>query len=151
MTRPPLPPFDEASARKKVQAAEDAWNTREPERVAAAYTPDTVWRNRSEFLTGREEVVEFLTRKWAKEQDYALRKSLWAFTDDRIAVRFQYEWHDDDGQWWRSYGNENWEFDADGYMRRREASINDVAIAEGERRIFGKRPEEEYGAPLPLR
>ena len=151
MTRPPLPPFDEASARKKVQAAEDAWNTREPERVAAAYTPDTVWRNRSEFLTGREEVVEFLTRKWAKEQDYALRKSLWAFTDDRIAVRFQYEWHDADGQWWRSYGNENWEFDAEGYMRRREASINDVAIAEGERRIFGKRPEEEYGAPLPLR
>ncbi len=151
MTRPPVPPFDEASARKKVQAAEDAWNTRDPEKVAAAYTPDTVWRNRSEFLTGRDEVVAFLTRKWAKEQDYALRKSLWAFTDDHIAVRFQYEWHDDDGQWWRSYGNENWEFDGDGYMRRREASINDVAIAEDERRIFGKRTEAQQGAPLPLR
>jgi nuclear transport factor 2 (NTF2) superfamily protein len=151
MTRPPVPPFDEATARQKVQAAEDAWNTRDPEKVAAAYTPDTVWRNRSEFLTGRDEVVEFLTRKWAKEQGYALRKSLWAFTGDHIAVRFQYEWHDDDGQWWRSYGNENWEFDADGYMRRREASINDVAIAEDERRIFGRRPEEEQGAPLPLR
>ena len=150
MTRPPVPPFDEASARKKVQAAEDAWNTREPERVAAAYTPDTIWRNRSEFLTGRDEVVAFLTRKWAKEQDYALRKSLWAFTDDHIAVRFQYEWHDDDGQWWRSYGNENWEFDADGYMRRREASINDVAIGEDERWIFGPRPEAQHGAPLPL-
>ncbi len=151
MTRPPVPPFDEANARKKVQAAEDAWNTRDPEKVAAAYTPDTVWRNRSEFLTGREEVVEFLTRKWAKEQDYALRKSLWAFTDDHIAVRFQYEWHDDDGQWWRSYGNENWEFDPDGYMRRREASINDVAIGADERRIFGARTEEEQDAPLPLR
>ena len=151
MTRPPVPPFDAASARKKVQAAEDAWNTRDPEKVAAAYTPDTVWRNRSEFLTGREEVVEFLTRKWAKEQGYALRKSLWAFTDDHIAVRFQYEWHDDEGRWWRSYGNENWEFDADGYMRRREASINDVAIGEGDRRIFGTRPESERGAPLPLK
>jgi nuclear transport factor 2 (NTF2) superfamily protein len=150
MTRPPVPPFDEASARKKVQAAEDAWNSRDPERVAAAYTPDTVWRNRSEFISGREQVVAFLTRKWAREQDYALRKSLWAFTDDHIAVRFQYEWHDEDGQWWRSYGNENWEFDADGYMRRREASINDVAISADERRIHGPRPAEEQGAPLPL-
>jgi uncharacterized protein len=150
MSRPPLPPFDEASARKKVQAAEDAWNTREPERVAAAYTPDTVWRNRSQFVHGREEVVAFLIQKWERELDYALRKSLWAFTDDHIAVRFQYEWHDADGQWWRSYGNENWEFDADGYMARREASINDVAIDESERRIFGPRPEAEAGELIPL-
>ncbi len=150
MTRPPLPPFDAATAARKVQAAEDAWNTREPERVAAAYTPDTVWRNRSEFVHGREEVVAFLTRKWERELDYALRKSLWAFTDDHIAVRFQYEWHDADGQWWRSYGNENWEFDADGYMARREASINDVAIGEDERRIFGPRPAEEAGELIPL-
>jgi nuclear transport factor 2 (NTF2) superfamily protein len=150
MTRPPLPPFDAATAAKKVQAAEDAWNTREPERVAAAYTPDTVWRNRSEFVHGRDEVVAFLTRKWERELDYALRKSLWAFTDDHIAVRFQYEWHDADGQWWRSYGNENWEFDADGYMARREASINDVAIAADERRIFGARPAEEAGELIPL-
>ena len=151
MTRPPVPPFDEASARQKVQAAEDAWNTRDPERVAAAYTADSRWRNRSEFLSGREQIVEFLTRKWQREQDYVLRKSLWAFTADRIAVRFQYEWHDAAGQWWRSYGNENWEFDDDGYMRRREASINDVAIAESDRRISGPRPESERGAPLPLR
>ena len=149
--RPPVPPFDESSARKKVQAAEDAWNTRDPERVAAAYTPDTRWRNRDEFLEGREEVVAFLTRKWQREQDYALRKSLWAFTGDRIAVRFQYEWHDADGQWWRSHGNENWEFDAEGYMRRREASINDVAIEESQRRIFGARGEGERDDELPLR
>ncbi len=149
--RPPVPPFDEESARKKVQAAEDAWNTRDAERVAAAYTPDTRWRNRSEFLEGREEVVAFLRRKWEREQDYALRKSLWAFSDDRIAVRFQYEWHDADGQWWRSYGNENWEFDAEGYMRRREASINDVAIEESERRIFGPRTDAERNDDLPLR
>ncbi len=148
--RPPVPPFDEASARQKVQAAEDAWNTRDPQRVAQAYTPDTVWRNRSEFLTGRAEVEAFLTRKWEREQDYALRKDLWAYTDDRIAVRFQYEWHDADGQWWRSYGNENWEFDAEGYMRRREASINDVPIDETERRIFGPRPEAERGTGIPL-
>ncbi len=148
--RAPVPPFDEAAARKKVQAAEDAWNTRDPEGVAGAYTPDTRWRNRDEFLEGRDEVVAFLRRKWEREQDYALRKSLWAFSDDRIAVRFQYEWHDADGQWWRSYGNENWEFDADGYMRRREASINDVAIEESERRIFGPRPEAERGASIPL-
>ncbi len=151
MTRPPVPPFDEASARQKVQAAEDAWNTRDPERVAAAYTADSRWRNRSEFLSGRQQIVEFLTRKWQREQDYVLRKSLWAFTADRIAVRFQYEWHDAAGQWWRSYGNENWEFDAEGYMRRREASINDLAIAADERRLFGPRPESERAEPLPLR
>ena len=149
--RPPVPPFDEASARQKVQAAEDAWNTRDPERVAAAYTPDTRWRNRSEFLEGRDEVVAFLRRKWEREQDYALRKSLWAFTDDRIAVRFAYECRDAAGQWWRSYGNENWEFDAHGLMRRREASINDVAITEADRRIFGPRSEDERGVELPLR
>jgi nuclear transport factor 2 (NTF2) superfamily protein len=151
MTRTPVPPFDEAGARQKVQAAEDAWNTRDPERVAGAYTPDSVWRNRSEFFSGREEIVAFLTAKWEREHDYALRKSLWAYTADRIAVRFQYEWHDDDGQWWRSYGNENWEFDADGYMRRREASINDVPIAPDERRIRGPRPKDEHDAALPLR
>ena len=151
MTRPPVPPFSEETARQKVQAAEDAWNTRQPERVAAAYTPDTVWRNRSEFLTGREEVQAFLTRKWERELDYALRKSLWAFTGNRIAVRFQYEWHDADGQWWRSHGNENWEFDDDGYMARREASINDVAIDESDRRIFGPRAESERGQDIPLR
>ncbi len=149
--RPPLPPFDEASARQKVQAAEDAWNTRDPERVAGAYTPDSRWRNRSEFLVGRAEIVAFLTAKWQREQDYALRKSLWAWSENRIAVRFQYEWHDGTGQWWRSYGNENWEFAADGYMERREASINDVAIAEGDRRIFGPRPESDGDQPLPLR
>ena len=149
--RPPVPPFTEQTARQKVQAAEDAWNTRDPERVAPAYTPDTRWRNRSEFLEGRQEVVAFLQRKWAREHDYALRKSLWAFSDDRIAVRFQYEWHDDTGQWWRSYGNENWEFDAEGYMRRREASIDDVRIDEAERRITGPRPESEQGQDLPLR
>ncbi len=148
--RPPVPPFDEATARQKVQAAEDAWNTRDPERVAAAYTPDTRWRNRDEFLEGREEVVAFLRRKWEREQDYALRKSLWAFTDDRIAVRFQYEWHDAEGRWWRSHGNENWEFDAEGYMRRREASINDVAIEESERRIHGPRAAGD-DSDLPLR
>ena len=146
--RPPVPPFDEASARQKVQAAEDAWNTRDPEKVAAAYTPDTRWRNRSEFLEGREQVVAFLRRKWEREQEYALRKALWAFTDDRIAVRFQYEWHDADGRWWRSYGNENWEFDSEGYMRRREASIDDVAIDESERRIFGPRSDDEGVLPL---
>ncbi|MDP9417371.1 MAG: nuclear transport factor 2 family protein [Actinomycetota bacterium] len=149
--RPPVPPFDEAAARQKVQAAEDAWNTRDPHRVAQAYTPDTVWRNRSEFLTGRGEVEAFLTRKWERELDYALRKELWACSGNRIAVRFQYEWHDADGQWWRSYGNENWEFDDEGYMRRREASINDVRIDESERRIFGSRPEAERGTIIPLR
>ncbi|MFK4493280.1 nuclear transport factor 2 family protein [Dermacoccus sp. GAS27A] len=139
--RPPVPPFTAETAAAKVQAAEDAWNTREPERVAGAYTPDTVWRNRGESIVGRDAVIEFLTRKWAREHEYRLRKNLWAFTDDRIAVRFQYEWHDDDGQWWRSYGNELWHFDADGYMSRREASINDVAITEAERRVRPGRGE----------
>ena len=149
--RPPVPPFTEETARQKVQAAEDAWNSRDPERVAAAYTKDSQWRNRDEFLSGREEIVDFLTRKWARELDYALRKDLWAFTADRIAVRFQYESRDASGQWWRSYGNEQWEFDAEGYMRRREASINDVAIDESERRIFGPRPEAERGQSIPVR
>jgi uncharacterized protein len=148
--RPPLPPFTEETARQKVQAAEDAWNSRDPDRVALAYTLDSQWRNRSEFLTGREEIRAFLARKWQRELDYALRKDLWAFTADRIAVRFQYEWHDADGQWWRSYGNENWEFDEHGLMRRREASINDVAIAEEERRIEGPRPAGD-AAGIPLR
>jgi len=149
MTRPPVPPFTEATARQKVQAAEHAWNTRDAAKVAAAYTVDTVWRNRSEFLTGREQVQAFLVRKWERERDYALRKSLWAFTDDRIAVRFQYEWRDAGGQWWRSYGNENWEFDAEGYMARREASINDVAIEESDRRIHGPRADGD-DSELPL-
>lgn len=149
---PPLvPPFDENSARLKVQAAEDAWNTRDAERVAAAYTPDCQWRNRSEFVTGREQIVAFLTRKWQRELDYALRKSLWAWAADRIAVRFQYEWHDDADQWWRSYGNENWEFAANGLMRRREASINDVAIDVTDRRIFGPRSAAERDQTIPLR
>jgi uncharacterized protein len=147
--RPPVPPFTEETARQKVQAAEDAWNTRDPQKVASAYTEDSRWRNRDEFLTGRAEIEEFLRRKWDRELDYALRKDLWAFTDDRIAVRFQYEWHDAEGRWWRSYGNEMWEFDADGYMRRREASINDVPIDESERWILGSRPEgEDPGLPL---
>jgi nuclear transport factor 2 (NTF2) superfamily protein len=148
--RPPTPPFIEETAREKVQAAEDAWNTRDPRRVAAAYTEDSEWRNRDEFLRGRDEIIDFLTRKWARELEYALRKDLWAFTENRIAVRFQYECRDADGQWWRSYGNEQWEFDGQGYMRRREASINDVAISAEERRIFGSRPDSERGAPLPL-
>ena len=135
MSRPPLPPFTRESAEQKVQAAEDGWNSRDPKRVASAYTQDTQWRNRSEFVVGREAVEAFLARKWDKEQDYALRKQLWAFTDDHIAVRFQYEWHDAAGQWWRSHGNEQWEFDAHGLMRRREASINDVGITEAERRF----------------
>jgi nuclear transport factor 2 (NTF2) superfamily protein len=149
--RPPVPPFDEDGARQKVQAAEDAWNTREPQRVAGAYTVDSLWRNRSEFVQGRDAIEAFLTRKWAMEHEYALRKSLWAFRDNHIAVRFQYEWHDDTGQWWRSYGNENWEFDAAGYMARREASINDVPIDVADRRIFGPRGDDERGVDLPLR
>jgi uncharacterized protein len=149
--RPPLPPFDRAAALQKVQAAEDAWNTRDPERVAAAYTLDSVWRNRDTFFEGREAIVAFLVSKWERELDYALRKQLWSFGDDRIAVRFQYESHDRDGQWFRSYGNELWEFDADGLMRRREASINDVPITEAERRYFGPRPESERGRDIPLR
>ncbi|MEU7427611.1 nuclear transport factor 2 family protein [Streptomyces sp. NPDC040750] len=149
--RPPFPPFTRESALRKVQAAEDAWNTRDPERVASAYTPDSVWRNRDTFVAGREEIVAFLTRKWARERDYALRKSLWAFDGNRIAVRFQYECRDAAGQWWRSYGNELWEFDEHGLMSRREASIDDLAIAETDRRIHGPRPEAEHGADIPLR
>ncbi|WP_054814180.1 nuclear transport factor 2 family protein [Nocardia arizonensis] len=149
--RPPLPPFDAASARIKVQAAEDAWNTRDPDTVARAYTEDSRWRNRDEFFTGRAAIVEFLTRKWSIENDYALRKDLWAFEGNRIAVRFQYEWHDELGRWWRSYGNEQWEFTAEGLMSRREASIDDVGILESERRIFGARGSREWGAALPLR
>ncbi|TRV82059.1 nuclear transport factor 2 family protein [Streptomyces sp. 130] len=143
-------PFTRETALRKVQAAEDAWNTRDPHRVARAYTTDSVWRNRDTFVRGREEIVAFLARKWQREREYALRKSLWAFGDDRIAVRFQYEWHDAGGQWWRSYGNELWEFDEHGLMRRREASINDLAISEAARRIHGPRPEEQRGADIPL-
>ncbi|GAA1401748.1 nuclear transport factor 2 family protein [Pseudonocardia kongjuensis] len=140
-SRPPFPPFDEAGARKKVLAAEAAWNTRDPQKVALAYTPDTVWRNRDTWLTGRDEVVAFLTAKWERELDYALRKSLWVFGGNRIAVRFRYESRDADGQWWRSYGNENWEFADNGLMRRREASINDLRIAPEDRTIHGPRPD----------
>jgi nuclear transport factor 2 (NTF2) superfamily protein len=149
--RPPLPPFTAETAAQKVQAAEDAWNSRDPRRVALAYTEDSVWRNRDTFLTGRAEIVAFLTAKWERELDYVLRKSLWAFTDDRIAVRFQYEWHDTAGQWTRSYGNELWEFDAHGLMRRREASINDVPITAAERRCNGPRTAVEHGQEIPLR
>ena len=137
--RPPLPPFDAESAARKVQAAEDAWNSRDPARVALAYTVDSEWRNRNEFFSGREAIQAFLTRKWQKEHEYRLRKELWAYTGNRIAVRFEYEWHDDAGQWWRSYGNENWEFDARGLMQRRYASINDLAIAEADRKFHWAR------------
>ncbi len=150
MSRPPLPPFTRETAAQKVQAAEDAWNTRDPGKVSLAYTEDSVWRNRDRFVTGRDEIVAFLTNKWQREHDYALRKDLWAFEDDRIAVRFQYESRDESGQWWRSYGNELWEFDAEGLMKRREASIDDVAIDESERRIFGPRTDAERGAEQPL-
>jgi len=135
--RPPLPPFTEESARQKVEAAEDAWNTCDPEKVAGAYSADSAWRNRDEFFEGREAIVAFLERKWARELDYRLRKELWSFAGNRISVRFEYESRDPDGQWWRSHGNEQWEFDELGYMSRREASINDVAIEEGERRLAG--------------
>jgi nuclear transport factor 2 (NTF2) superfamily protein len=148
MSRPPLPPFNEASAAQKVRLAEDAWNTRDPQRVALAYTPDSVWRNRAEFLTGRDAIVAFLGRKWARELDYRLIKELWAFAGNRIAVRFAYEWHDDSGHWFRSYGNENWEFDAQGLMRRRIASINDLPIGEAERKYRwppGRRPDGHPG------
>ena len=149
LTKPPVPPFDEVSARQKVLAAEAAWNTRDPERVAGTYTIDSVWRNRSEFVEGRERIIAVLRAKWERELDYALRKDLWAFHDNRIAVRFQYEWHDTDGRWFRSYGNENWEFDENGFMRRREASINDVTITAANRRIFGPRPDgDTNGFPL---
>jgi nuclear transport factor 2 (NTF2) superfamily protein len=149
-TSPPLPPFSRAAAIEKVQAAEDAWNSRDPKRVAAAYTADSHWRNRGEHIVGTDEIVAFLTRKWQRELGYTLRKSLWSYHDNRIAVRFQYECHDTAGQWWRSYGNELWEFTAAGLMSRREASINDVAIAEPERRYFGPRTESEHGRDLPL-
>ena len=149
--RPPWPPFTEETARQKVQLAEDAWNTRDPERVAGAYSEDSVWRNRNEFLIGRAEIIEFLRRKWARELDYSLRKELWSFHGNRIAVRFQYESHDAAGQWFRSYGNELWEFTDDGLMSRREASINDAAIQAADRRIHGPRPEAEHGAAFPLR
>lgn len=143
--RPPFPPFDLDSALAKVQAAEDAWNTRDPNRVALAYTEDSAWRNRDVVLTGRDRIVEFLTAKWERELDYVLRKSLWGFRENRMAVRFQYEWHNADGQWFRSYGNELWEFADNGLMRRREASINDLPIGKAERRYFGHRPEGERG------
>lgn len=133
--RPPLPPFTEETSRQKVQAAENAWNSRDPERVSLAYTEDTEWRNRSEFLNGRAQVVDFLRRKWRRELDYRLRKELWVFHENKIAVRFEYEFHDAAGQWWRAYGNENWEFDERGLMRRRFASINDLAITEADRKF----------------
>lgn len=151
MSTPPLlvPPFTLETALLKVRAAENAWNTRDPDRVALAYTPDTVWRNRAEFPVGRDEVRAFLRRKWTKELDYRLVKELWCFAADRIAVRFQYEWHDDSGHWFRSYGNELWEFDAGGLMRRREASINDRPITPGQRKFFwpapGPRPDDHPG------
>jgi nuclear transport factor 2 (NTF2) superfamily protein len=146
--RLPLPPFDSSASLLKVRLAEDAWNTRDPERVSLAYTADSVWRNRTEFLQGRPAIVQFLTRKWSKEFDYRLIKELWAFTGDRIAVRFAYEWHDDSGNWFRSYGNEHWEFDASGLMRRRIASINDLPIHEAERKYrwpSGRRPDDHPG------
>ncbi len=154
MSRPPLPPYTRETAALKARMAEDGWNSRDPVKVSLAYTEDSIWRNRSEFLQGRAAIVEFLTRKWAKEHEYRLIKELWAFDNTFIAVRFQYEWHDDAGQWFCSYGNENWEFDAEGLMRRREASINDVKIAESARRFHwpapGPRPADHPGfAPVP--
>ena len=146
--RPPLPPFTRETAMQKVRMAEDGWNSREPQRVALVYTPDSRWRNRAEFIHGRDEIVAFLTRKWARELDYRLIKELWAFTDHRIAVRFAYEWRDDSGHWYRSYGNENWEFADNGLMRRRHASINDLPITETERLFhwpLGRRPDDHPG------
>ena len=142
--RPPFPPFDNESATIKVRMAEDAWNSRDPQRVSLAYTPDSVWRNRSEFLTGRDAIVQFLTRKWNKELDYRLIKELWAFHQNRIAVRFAYEWHDDSGNWFRSYGNENWQFNEYGFMQLRVASINDLPIRDKDRKYhwpLGRRPD----------
>ena len=139
--RPPFPPFIEETARQKIQAAEDGWNSRDPIRVSLAYTEDTEWRNRSEFLHGRAEVVEFLKRKWSRELDYRLRKELWAYTDNRIAVRFEYEYHDANGQWFRAYGNENWEFAPNGLMQRRFASINDLASHEADRKLRWERAQ----------
>src|SRR5678815_2270316 len=147
-TRPPLPPFTRESAIQKVRLAEDGWNSRDPEKVALAYTIDSRWRNRAEFPSGRPQIIEFLTRKWSKELDYRLIKELWAHDGNRIAVRFAYEWHDDSGHWYRSYGNENWEFDEHGLMRRRYASINDLSIKESERKYhwpLGRRPDEHPG------
>jgi nuclear transport factor 2 (NTF2) superfamily protein len=144
----PVPPFTAETAAQKARFAEDAWNSRDPERVALAYTEDSRWRNRAEFVTGRGEIIAFLRRKWARELDYRLIKEVWAFTGDRIAVRFAYEWRDDSGHWFRSYGNENWEFEASGLMRRRHASINDVPIAESERKFhwpLGRRPDDHPG------
>lgn len=138
-SRPPLPPFTLETARQKIQAAEDAWNSRDPDRVALAYTPDSEWRNRSEFLAGRDAIREFLRRKWQKENEYRLKKELWCFLENRIAVRFEYEWHDERGQWFRSYGNENWEFAENGLMRKRFASINDLAIKETDRKFRWER------------
>ncbi|TDF42224.1 nuclear transport factor 2 family protein [Alteromonadaceae bacterium M269] len=143
--RPPLPPFTAETAAQKVRLAEDGWNGRNPEKVSMAYTPDSAWRNRAEFVNGREEIKEFLTRKWNKELDYRLIKELWAFTDNRIGVRYAYEWHDDSGQWYRSYGNENWEFDENGLMQNRYACINDLPIKESERKFHwphGRRPDD---------
>ncbi len=148
MSRPPLPPFTAETAAQKARMAEDAWNSRDPARVALAYTADSQWRNRSEFLTGRAEIEAFLTRKWAKEGDYRLIKEVWAFHGARIAVRFAYEWRDAEGQWFRSYGNENWQFDAEGLMEHRHASINDLAITEADRKFhwpLGRRPEDHAG------
>ena len=146
--KPPLPPFTAGTAAQKARMAEDAWNSRDPDRVVQVYTEDTVWRNRAEFPVGREQVRGFLQRKWARELDYRLIKEVWAFTDNRIAVRFAYEWHDDSGHWYRSYGNENWEFNAQGFMQRRFASINDLPIARGERKFhwpLGRRPDDHPG------
>jgi nuclear transport factor 2 (NTF2) superfamily protein len=148
MTRPPLPPFTAETAAQKARLAEDAWNSRDPERVSLAYTEDSAWRNRAEFPRGRQEIVAFLTRKWARELDYRLIKEVWAFSGNRIAVRFAYEWRDDSGQWYRSYGNENWEFDGNGLMAKRFASINDKPIAEAERKFhwpLGRRPDDHPG------
>jgi len=147
-SRPPLPPFTHEAAVTKVRAAENAWNTRNPEKVSLAYTADSTWRNRAEFLSGRDEIVRFLERKWARELDYRLIKEIWAFSEARIAVRFAYEWHDDSGSWFRAYGNENWEFDEHGFMRRRIASINDLPIGESERKYhwpLGPRPDDHPG------
>jgi uncharacterized protein len=146
--RPPFPPFTAETAAQKVRMAEDAWNTRDPERVSLAYTPDSTWRNRSEFISGRQAIQQFLVRKWARELDYRLIKELWACHGNRIAVRFAYEWHDDSGNWFRSYGNENWEFNEQGFMQRRIASINDLPIATAERKYhwpLGRRPDEHPG------
>lgn len=147
-SRPPLPPFTAETAAQKARMAEDAWNSRDPARVALAYTPDSLWRNRAEFIRGRAEIEALLSRKWQREMDYRLIKEVWAFTENRIAVRFAYEWHDDSGQWYRSHGNEQWQFDSAGLMERREASINDVRIAEADRKFkwpLGRRPDDHPG------